>query len=241
MFMFGLLALYPLRKRWKWLASIGNTRRWLNFHILLGISTPLLVTFHTTFRTHGIAGIAYWTMVAVAVSGFVGRYMYSKIPRSLSSVELSMAELDAEGAALAAHLRSQNVFNEEDLAPLLKVPSQQDVRKMSLVGGLFALIRTDLARPFQLSRLRRRVLHGSHRISTLGGLLASHDANLEAVVKIIRRQSHLRVAIAFLDRTERIFHLWHVVHRPFSISFAFLIAVHIAVALSMGASSWATR
>src|SRR5256885_957962 len=71
--MFALLFLYPLRKRWLWLSRIGVTRRWLNFHILLGITTPLIVTFHTTFRTNGIAGIAYWTMMAVAVSGFIGR------------------------------------------------------------------------------------------------------------------------------------------------------------------------
>jgi hypothetical protein len=28
--------------------------------------------------------------------------------------------------------------------------------------------------------------------------------------------------------------LWHIVHRPFSISFVILIAVHIGVALSVG-------
>ena len=39
---------------------------------------------------------------------------------------------------------------------------------------------------------------------------------------------------AFLSRTARIFHLWHVVHRPFSISFVALILVHICVALSVG-------
>jgi hypothetical protein len=238
MVMFVLLALYPIRKRWVWLSRIGNTRHWLNFHILLGIATPLLITFHTAFRTHGIAGIAYWTMVAVAVSGFVGRYVYAKIPRSLTSVELSMSELDAEAAAIGAKLRDQKIFRDEDLAPLLSVPTQQEIRRMSLIGGLLLMLRTDLARPFQVSRLRRRALGGSHRIATLGGLLASHDANVESVVSIISRQSRLRAAIAFLDRTERIFHLWHVVHRPFSISFAILIVVHIAVALSMGARSW---
>src|ERR1051325_3872576 len=61
-FMFGCLFLYPLRKRVKYLAGIGNTKNWLNFHILLGITTPMVVTFHTTFRTHGLAGVAYWTM-----------------------------------------------------------------------------------------------------------------------------------------------------------------------------------
>ena len=236
--MFGLLFLYPLRKRSKRLSMIGNTRRWLNFHILLGITTPFVVTFHTTFRTHGIAGMANWTMVAVAASGFIGRYANAKIPRSRSAAELSMQELEAEAAALADRLREQSVFGEEDLAPLLAVPSPQAIRQMNPVAGLWKMFKMDLERPFLVSRLRRRALGGSAVISTLGGLLASHDAGVESIVSIVRRQSRLRFAIAFLDRTERVFHLWHMVHRPFSISFIFLLAVHIVVALGMGASSW---
>ena len=232
--MFGLLFLYPLRKRIKYLANIGSTRHWLSFHILLGITTPVVVTFHTGFRTHGMAGLAYWTMIAVALSGFVGKYVYAKIPRRLNSVALSMTELEAQAASLAATLGDAPYLRAEDLAPLLAVPSPQAVRRMSLPALLWTMLRIDVARPLLVSRLRRRMLHGSQRIVTLGGLLASHDGGLERVVSIVRRQSRLHVAIAFLDRTERIFHLWHVVHRPFSITFVVLIAVHIAVALAMG-------
>ena len=236
--MFCLLFLYPLRKRWTWLSRIGSTRRWLNFHVLMGIATPMMVTFHTSFRMHGLAGLAYWTMIAVALSGFVGRYVYAKIPRGRTAAELSMKELEQEAGALTAHLREQPFFREEDLAPLLAMPSAQEIRRMSLLAGLWIMLRHDLARPFMLSRLRRRALGGTHSVATLGGLLASHDARLESVVAMIRRQSRLRLSIAFLDRTEKLFHLWHVVHRPFSISFVMLITVHIAVAMSMGVWSW---
>ena len=234
----ALLFLYPLRKRWRWLARIGSTRRWLNFHILLGISTPLVVTFHTGFRTHGLAGLAYWTMILVALSGFLGRYVYAKIPRGRNAAELSMAELEAEAEALNASLANQTLFDPDDLAPLLLVPSPAEIRRMSPLAGLWLMLRADLARPLMLSRLRRRVLGGGQRVATLGGLLASRDVLLEFVVAGVRRQSRLRIAAAFLHRTERIFHLWHVIHRPFSISFVILIAVHIAVALSMGVWSW---
>lgn len=238
--MFAILFLYPVRKRCGWMARIGRTRRWLNFHILFGITTPMVVTFHTSFRTHGLAGVAYWTMMVVAVSGFVGRYLYAKIPRSRSAAELSVTELEAEAASLSASLRDQPFFREEDMSPLLTVPSPQAIRRMSPLTGLWIMFKMDLARPFMVGRLRRRALVGSQRVATLGGLLASHDANLESVVSIVRRTSRLQFAIAFLDRTERIFHLWHVVHRPFSISFVFLLAVHVAVALSMGAT-WRTH
>lgn len=232
--MFGVLFLYPLRKRWKWLSGIGSTRRWLNFHILFGITTPCIVTFHTAFRFHGLAGLAYWTMIAVALSGFVGRYVYAKIPRSLNSVALTMADLEAQTAALAGRLQQQAVFRPEDFAPLLDVPSPKAIRAMNWVRTLWTMLRMDVERTAQLARMRRRVLNRRQRLATLGGLLPSHNRDVEAIVSLVRRQSRLRAAAAFLDRTERIFHLWHVVHRPFSISFVALIAVHIAVALSVG-------
>jgi hypothetical protein len=82
--------------------------------------------------------------------------------------------------------------------------------------------------------LRRRLQSPAERISTLGGLLASRSAGVEAVLSLAARQSRLLVGAVFLDRTARVFHLWHVIHRPFSISFVALIAVHIGVALSVG-------
>ena len=232
--MFGILFLYPLRKRWRWLSTIGSTRRWLNFHIFFGITTPIVVTFHTTFKWHGLAGLAYWTMIAVALSGLVGRYVYAKIPRSLNAVELTMSELESQTAALAARLQEQALFRAADLAPLLDVPSPQEIRAMNALRTLWTMLLMDLTRLWRVSRLRRRVLSGGQRIETLGGLIASHNPDLEAIVAIVRRQSRLRAGMAFLDRTARIFHLWHIVHRPFSISFVALIAVHIGVALSVG-------
>ena len=232
--MFAVLFLYPLRKRWKWLSTIGSTRRWLNFHILFGIATPLVVTFHTSFKWNGVAGVAYWTMIAVAVSGFVGRYVYGRIPRGLNAVKLSMEELESQTLELASRLSEQDFFRPEDLAPLLNVPASHQVRSMSLVHTLWVMMRMDLARPFQVSRLRRRVLSGPQMITTVGGLLTSHDPHVEAIVSSIRRQSRLRTMMAFLDRSERVFQLWHVVHRPFSITFVALLVIHIGVALSVG-------
>jgi hypothetical protein len=232
--MFGVLFLYPLRKRWRWLSTIGSTRRWLNFHIFCGITTPILVSFHASFKWHGVAGAAYWTMIAVAVSGFVGRYVYAKIPRSISSVKLTMGEIQAQTSTLTGRLSAQDLFSEHDLAPLLEVPAPDQIRAMNFARMLWTMMRLDLARPFRVSRLRRRILSPAQRLTTFGGLLSSHDRSLESIITCVRRQSRLCAAVAFLDRTERVFHQWPVIHRPFSISFLALILVHIGVALSVG-------
>jgi len=232
--MYCVLFLYPIRKHWRWLGSIGKTKHWLDFHVLVGITTPILVTFHSSFKLQGLVGVAYWIMISVALSGFVGRYLYAQIPRSLNAAQLTMSEIHTQTEVLAERLSQQKLFRAGELAPLLAVPLPSEVRAMSLGAVLWTLIRLDLTRPFRVSRLRRRVIQGSEWITTLGGLLSSGHQELEEIVSNLRSQSWLRTKTAFLDRTRQVFHLWHVVHRPFSYSFAALVLIHVAVVISLG-------
>ena len=52
-----LMYLYPLRKKWKWLSKKGKTKHWLDYHILMGLVGPVLITFHSSFKLQGVAGI----------------------------------------------------------------------------------------------------------------------------------------------------------------------------------------
>ena len=54
-----LVYLYPLRKRWAWLARKGQTKNWLDYPILLVLGGPALITFHSAFKLQGVAGMAY--------------------------------------------------------------------------------------------------------------------------------------------------------------------------------------
>src|SRR5271157_953847 len=91
--LFLVIFLYPLRKRIKWLGRIGSAKHWLDFHVVAGLTAPVLIAFHASFKFRGIAGIAFWIMLAVAISGVIGRYIYAQIPRSLASAELSLKDL----------------------------------------------------------------------------------------------------------------------------------------------------
>jgi hypothetical protein len=232
--MFGVLFLYPLRKRWPWLSRIGSTRRWLDFHVVMGIAAPIVISFHASFKFQGLAGLAYWIMIAVALSGFVGRYVYAQIPRNIHSSKLTAGELEKQTAMLAEDLAAQHTFDPAEIAPLLQVPSAAEVRKLGLLHMFWMMGMKDLARPFRIARLRRRFLHGPETVATLGGIFASRNREVELIVANLRRQSWLLTKTAFLDRTERVFHLWHVVHRPFSLSFIALVIIHISVILFLG-------
>jgi hypothetical protein len=232
--LFGVLFLYPLRKRWRWLSTIGKTKHWLDFHAVVGITAPILITFHASFKFAGLAGLAYWIMIAVAVSGFIGRYLYTWIPRSLHATELTMGELDAQIGEVSRQLAQQEMFRAEELASLLEVPSPDAVRRMPVPAVLWTILRLDLRRPLLVSRLRRRVLGAGERLRTFGGLLPSSHDHLESVIASVRRQARLRTKAAFLGRVRQMLHLWHVVHRPFSLSFLLLVFVHLGVVVTLG-------
>jgi hypothetical protein len=92
----------------------------------------------------------------------------------------------------------------------------------------------DLARPFRVAALRRRVLGFAGVLLSLGGVLPSGNGELESVIGTARRQAALSKRMIFLSRTRQVFQLWHVVHRPFSYAFVVLAMLHIATAMLFG-------
>ncbi|MBI1787325.1 MAG: hypothetical protein HYR60_07215 [Acidobacteria bacterium] len=232
--MFLLLYLYPLRKHWEWLAQFGQTKHWLDFHVLLGITAPLVITLHSSFKLNGLAGVAYWIMVLVALSGFIGRYLYAQIPRRISTVEMSSKEMEKQMSVWALQLARQSVLTPAEMAPLLALPTRAEVERMTAFRALWTMFEMDVARPFQVARLRRRMLSTWGVIRTGGGLLPSDHAGLEKIIRTVRRHSWLSTKMLFLGRVHEVFHLWHVIHRPFSYSFSILVVVHIGVVMLLG-------
>jgi len=232
--MFFLIYLYYFRKRWPWLASIGKTKHWLDFHIVLGITAPIIIAFHAAFKFRGIAGMAFWIMVAVALSGIVGRYLYAQIPRRLNAAEYSWQELQDEQLALSQQLAKQKMFTPGELTAAFHVPDVEMVKHKSAIGALLWMFALDLARPFRVASLRRRVLGFGGSIASLGGFLPSQNAELEQIVRAARRQASLSKRMVFLSRTQQVFQLWHVVHRPFSYAFVVLALLHIVTVMLFG-------
>ena len=232
--LFALIYLYPLRKHWAWLGRFGNTRNWLDYHIVLGLTAPVVITFHSSFKAHGFAGMAYWTTIALVISGLVGRYFYSQIPRSLNAAELSLKELQDLRTELTGALAAQNLFTAADLEPLFRLPDSRKVESMPLLQILPRMIWLDIVRPVRIWSLRRRAGGLRERLITLGGILHGRRADLERVIALASGQALLAKRLLFLARTHRIFHLWHVIHRPFSMSLAIFIMLHVAVVTWLG-------
>ncbi len=92
MIVFGV-AIYIARKRYGFLAKTIRLKYMLEFHIFLCTLGPILILFHTAFKFGGIVSIAFWSMVAVVISGFIGRFIYIQIPRTIEGRALSLSEV----------------------------------------------------------------------------------------------------------------------------------------------------
>ncbi len=79
--------LYSFRKRSR-RARWGSMASWLQFHIFTGLIGPYLVLLHTSWKFNGLAGVATLFTVVIVISGFVGRYIFTRIPRTLDGLEI---------------------------------------------------------------------------------------------------------------------------------------------------------
>jgi len=232
--MFFLIYLYPLRKKWGWLGRQGNSRHWLDFHIVLGTTAPIIIAFHSSFKFGNIAGMAFWSMLMVTLSGFVGRYLYAQIPRNLNAAELSMKEMQEREAALRKELAEQRATFGFAADALYQLPSAAEVARTPAVASLISMVLIDFRRPFRTSWVRLRQAGFGPWLFSLFGFLPTRNPGLERALRIAKTEAKLAKSIAFLSRTQRIFQLWHVIHRPFSYAFAILAIIHIGLALYMG-------
>lgn len=232
--MFAVIFLYPLRKRWRWLLSKGTSRHWLDFHVLLGLFAPLVIALHASFKFQGIAGMAFWLMLSVALSGIVGRYLYAQIPRRVNSAEMSFKESREMQHELMQRLSSQRIVSPQRLSALFRLPSELQVARWPMLFCLVYMVMLDVLRPFRIARLRTGAMSFGNCVLSLGGFLPTNHEDLEQVIRLAREQASLSKRILFFSRAQQVFHLWHVVHKPFSYSFIALALVHIGVVMALG-------
>jgi hypothetical protein len=217
---------YAIRKHWKRLARLGSTKGWLEAHIFFGIVGPVLVTFHTSFKFNGLISAGYWLMMTVWASGFVGRYLYVRIPKTIRGVEISRADLEHRIGTLRAHLdaaslpaAAQREFDAFDAATM---------RADRRAPGALDLVLGEFRIRARLWLLRRQLLDAGVDLATVNDrvtLAAEHAA-------MARRLVHLQ-------RTKRIFELWHVFHRPLVSAMFAIVAIHVGIALYFGYARFA--
>lgn len=214
--------LYVVRKRSKRLSKVGSQKVWLEAHIFCGLVGPVFITLHSSFKFGGVISVAYWSMLLVVLSGFVGRYLYVRIPKTIRGNELSLVEVEARASELKTRLADSTIplglFTKLEAIEreLLPVRTEMPALRAALFG--------DVKASWRLYRLRKKV-------TSFPGIDTTRLA--EAIDLVSERVTLLRRA-ATLTKTKRLFELWHVFHRPLVWVLFSVATLHVAVAFYMG-------
>lgn len=224
------LLLYSARKRIPGLRRLGAMPAWFRVHMIFGVLGPLLILYHSNFSLGATnSNIALVCMLAVAGSGLVGRYIYSRIHYGLYGRQASLGELQAD----ADRLRSQ-------VAKLQLVPdliTQLEAAERQVLATHTPIVVRPVVVAVRAWQARRRLGHYLHRqvrlVSATSRPMREQAPRFERVVnRYIRDRLEATRRVAEFQNYERLFALWHVLHLPLFImmivsGIVHVIAVHI--------------
>ncbi len=213
--------IYSGRKRIRALWSLGRLSTWLEVHIFLCLLGPVLVVYHSTFKAGGIAAISLWTMLSVAASGVVGRFLYVLIPRNIKGSELTSNQINEEFDRLGATLRESPIG-----ANLIQSIDQHfsSIRHPETLGQTVSTFLRLMSIKWRVKRAVRALLAKSH---------LPHRMTRKLTKAASARASLIQRSILLLQ-VEKVFFYWHAIHLPFSIMMFVTLAVHISVAIWLG-------
>lgn len=225
---FGLLWLYPLRKRWKALAFTGAIGKWLDLHVTAALLLPPLLTIHSAWRADGLIGLGFTAMLVVWSSGIVGRYLYTRIPRAKSGIELTRDELAAGRHERIDRLATALGLAPDELRARIHAAGAAPGQRQGVLAALGMLVTNDLRR-WRLTRELRALC----RTDAPANRMINRRA-LDEAVRLASREISLSQQVKMLDATHRLFRYWHVAHRPFAVTALVAVVVHVAVVTAMG-------
>lgn len=215
------MLLYTVRKALPLWRVLGPPSGWLRFHVICGVGGPLAIWVHTGFVwPTGLVAVAFWCMVAVALSGVFGRYVYAMLPRATGGRTLALNE----AASALADLRAELV------ASTAGVDAGRLADALAAVQDFEVPVRTvpDLLRLNGELRRRRRVVDGV--VDELPAALQGRARQaFHGQLKLKRGLEAGRVA-------GRLMRYWHLFHRPLAGAMYLIVAVHVASAVLLGGS-----
>lgn len=212
---------YMARKRYRFLLRMGLLKHWLEFHIFLCTLGPILVLFHTAYKFGGLVAISFWSMVAVFLSGIIGRFIYLQIPRSIEGRELSLNEVREMKSDVAGIVRHSYNLDEESYNIIA-----DSIKKKVELFHKNAFVR--LIRKYFDDR------KSFHEVKTLLKKNKLPKAEFKKILTLVKNDISLNRRIERLDTMQNLFKYWHVVHSPFALVMLIIMIIHVAVTIVFG-------
>jgi hypothetical protein len=235
--MMRLMLLYPVRKHMQMARNWGPLRYWFMLHMIFGIGGPVLILYHSTFHVKSLnAGVALFSMLLVAASGIIGRFIYKRIHHGLYGRKSNLEELQQ------AVDNNQNKMGKLNGA-LMETTGIGEKLKQFRVAAI-AQKGTFPVRAWKFVTLgwqRRKLAHDCRQELRKAANQLAAAQHWDKQQQEQRFQAALQEAEDYLGAVqqaaqfssyERLFRLWHVLHSPFVWLLAISGIVHV-IAVNM--------
>ena len=229
-----LLLLYPMRKHMRVLQNWGRIKFWLWFHMVLGIGGPLLILVHSQFRVGSLnSGVALYSMIVVAISGVIGRFIYRRVHGDLDGQRANLRELQVRAGFDQSEAVSKLQFA-PDVENRLQGFEQHELQAAPtwathLRQVTFLPLKMWVTYWICAYQLRKPLRKIAERKGWDRDALQQRE---RLARKLVRRYLSAVMRVAHYTAYERVLSLWHLLHIPFVYlllfsAIAHVVAVHI--------------
>jgi hypothetical protein len=160
-------------------------------------------------------------MVAVVISGIIGRFIYIQIPRTLEGRELNLQELQNLKSDIP-QFASQNFGLKEKESDQLSLI----INKKLIAAGKNPVI-----------RFFKHYIFGIRQLSKTRSFLSSTSIDRKRkkdLIRIVKKELNLNRKIEWLTSMQSLFKYWHVAHLPFALIMLVIMVIHVGVTLLFG-------
>jgi hypothetical protein len=208
---------YSLRKRSR-SARWGRMASWLQFHIFTGIVGPFLVLLHTAWKLNGLAGIVLLLTAVIVASGFIGRYIYTAVPRTADGAEIAAREIGERIRLVEGEIAEWTAQH----PPVSQTLQQQLATLPSLRSNSPAIV---FERFFTEMNYRIEFWREQRQLDLE---LREQEA---VIARLARERRALHRQMASLAAARRLLAVWHAVHIPIGMALFISAAIHIVAAV----------
>jgi hypothetical protein len=177
-----------------------------------------MVLLHTSWKFNGLAGIVLLLTVIIVLSGIVGRYIFTAIPRTADGAEIEKYELEQQIAIVEDSLQkweeSQPEITQKLSDALREPPKYSGTSPMAVFGRAFSEIGYKV-RYWQVNQK----------------LKSSYRSRAKEMESLYKRKRILQRQVATLTMARQMLSLWHMIHIPIGVALFSTAFVHMVGAI----------
>lgn len=200
--------LYSMRKRSK-RAIWGKMSDWLEFHIFTGLVGPFMVLLHPGWQFRGLAGVLSLLTILIVISGIIGRYLYTAVPRTVDGVEVAVEELKRQATDVQDRLQELTVLE------MAFIDRKKTYLEVSNVNEM------PQNKDFTIK---------SSKFNGLWHTGVGADSRQEQH-QLTKKWRQLNRAIYARQKARQLFSLWHTIHIPIGLTLFIVGFIHIGAAI----------